>query len=70
MEKQTVLTNSYRDQIEREQAEQDALATAPVRDRLPRPRFLKVGDRVRALGKVYRVRKVTGKDVVMRPVLK
>lgn len=35
---------------------------------LPEARFLQVGDKVRALGYVYRVRKVTGKDVVLRPL--
>lgn len=34
----------------------------------PEVRFLRVGDHVRALGLVYRVRKVTNKDIVMRPV--
>lgn len=34
----------------------------------PEARFLKVGDQIRALGFVYVVRKVTKKDVVLRPV--
>jgi hypothetical protein len=33
----------------------------------PEARLLKAGDLVRALGVVYKVRKVTSKDVVMRP---
>ena len=37
----------------------------PVR---PEARPLRVGDKVRALGFVYRVRKVTNKDIVLRPV--
>lgn len=39
-----------------------------VKPTAPDPRPLKVGDLVRALGFVYRVRKLTAKDVVMRPV--
>lgn len=38
---------------------------APVKQEV---RLLHVGDHVRALGLVYRVRKVTSKDIVMRPV--
>jgi hypothetical protein len=38
---------------------------APVK---PEVRFLRVGDKVRALGLIYRVRKVTHKDVLLRPV--
>lgn len=38
---------------------------APVKQEV---RLLRVGDKVRALGFVYRVRKITNKDVVLRPV--
>lgn len=34
----------------------------------PEVRLLRVGDKVRALGLIYRVRKVTNKDIVMRLV--
>ena len=40
----------------------------PAAPAKPEVRFLRVGDHVRALGLVYRVRKVTNKDIVMRPV--
>lgn len=40
----------------------------PVTPAKPEVRLLRVGDFVRALGLVYRVRKVTNKDIVMRPV--
>lgn len=34
----------------------------------PETRWLRVGDRFRALGRVYVVRKTTKKDIVCRPV--
>lgn len=40
----------------------------PVAQATPEVRLLRVGDKVRALGLVYRVRKVTNKDIVLRPV--
>lgn len=40
----------------------------PAAPPVPETRPLRVGDKVRALGLVYRVRKVTNKDIVMRPV--
>lgn len=39
-----------------------------VKPAAPEVRFLRVGDKVRALGLIYRVRKVTNKDVLLRPV--
>jgi len=72
------LKNSFREEIEEEQARANAsladarkgpsLITKPAPDQPPESRWLKVGDYVRALGLVYRVRKVTGKDIIMRPV--
>ena len=41
-----------------------------TKDAPPEARLLKVGDSVRALGHVYRVRKVTNKDIVLRPTRK
>ena len=38
----------------------------PAAPTKPEVRLLRVGDHVRALGLVYRVRKVTNKDIVMR----
>lgn len=37
-------------------------ATPPT----PEPRYLRVGDKVRALGLVYSVRKITRKDFILR----
>jgi hypothetical protein len=92
MNKDTVLTNSFRDRCEREVGDAAEEVRRPPRGVLvarrsgkllgsdgvqlvtpaqrdaPEVRLLRQGDKVRALGLIYKVRKVTNKDIVMRLV--
>jgi hypothetical protein len=43
------------------------LIKRPTPTKAPEERWLRAGDRLRALGRVYVVRKVTRKDILIRP---
>lgn len=65
------MKNSYRDQIEKEQVQEDLDKAAKQMGEKPakpvvKPVVLAVGDTLRANGCLYRVRKRTAKDFVIR----
>jgi hypothetical protein len=63
----TEKTNAFREQVDREAEELAKQLGEKLVDRRPiKPILLQVGDTLRANGCLYRVRKVTPKDVVLR----